>query len=40
MADGICDGTPASPGFDLALTRHRRLDAIQKASDRSVRRVL
>jgi len=40
MADGIRDGRPASPGFDLALTRHRLLDAIQKASDSGVRQVL
>ena len=39
MADGIRDGKSASPGFDLALTRHRLLDAIQKASDSGVRRV-
>jgi len=40
MADGIRDGKSASPGFDLALTRHRLLDAIQKASDSGVRQVL
>jgi predicted dehydrogenase len=40
MADGIRDGRPASPGFDLALTRHRLLDTIQKASDSGVRQVL
>jgi hypothetical protein len=40
MAGGIRDGRPASPGFDLALTRHRLLDAIQKASDSGVRQVL
>jgi predicted dehydrogenase len=40
MADGIRDGRPASPGFDLAVTRHRLLDAIQKASDSGVRQVL
>jgi hypothetical protein len=40
MADGIRDGRPVSPGFDLALTRHRLLDAIQKASDSGIRQVL
>jgi hypothetical protein len=40
MADGIRDGRPVSPGFDLALTRHRLLDAIQKASDSGIRKVL
>jgi predicted dehydrogenase len=40
MADGIRDGKSASPGFDLALTRHRLLDAIQKASDSGIRQVL
>jgi predicted dehydrogenase len=40
MADGICDGRPVSPGFDLAVTRHCLLDAIQKASDSGVRQVL
>jgi hypothetical protein len=39
MADGIRDGKPASPGFDLALTRHRLLDAIQKASDSGIRQL-
>jgi hypothetical protein len=40
MADGIRDGKPASPGFDLALRRHRLLDAIQKVSARGVRQGL
>jgi predicted dehydrogenase len=40
MADGIRDGRAVSPGFDLALTRHRLLDAIQKASDSGIRQVL
>jgi hypothetical protein len=40
MADGICDGRPVSPGFDLAVTRHCLLDAIQKASDSGVHQVL
>jgi predicted dehydrogenase len=40
MADGIRDGKSASPGFDLALRRHRLLDAIEKASDSGIRQVL
>jgi predicted dehydrogenase len=40
MADGIRDGRAVSPGFDLALTRHRLLDAIQRASDSGIRQVL
>jgi predicted dehydrogenase len=40
MADGIRDGRPASPGFDLAVTRHRLLDAILKASDSGTRQTL
>jgi predicted dehydrogenase len=32
LADRIRDGKPAAPGFDVALTRHRRLDAIVRAS--------
>jgi hypothetical protein len=40
LADGIHDGRPADPRFDLAVTRHRLLDAIQKASDSGVRQVV
>jgi hypothetical protein len=40
MADGIREGRSVSPGFDLALTRHHLLDAIQKASDSGIRQVL
>ena len=33
LAERIRDGKPASPGFDAAVTRHRLLDAIVRASD-------
>jgi predicted dehydrogenase len=33
LAESIRDGTPVSPGFDAAVTRHRLLDAIVRASD-------
>jgi len=39
MADGIRNG-PANASFDLASGATACFDAIQKASDRSVRRVL
>jgi len=34
------DGKPASPGFDAAVTRHRLLDAITRASESGRRQVL
>ena len=33
LGESICDGKPASPGFDAAVTRHDLLDAIVRASD-------
>ena len=33
LAERIRDGKPASPGFDAAVTRHRLLDAVVRASD-------
>lgn len=33
----IQSGTPATPDFSLAVTRHRLLDALQRASDTGVR---
>ena len=33
LAESIRGGTPASPGFDAAVTRHRLLDAIWRASE-------
>jgi predicted dehydrogenase len=32
LAERIGDGKPASPGFDAAVTRHRLIDAIERAS--------
>jgi predicted dehydrogenase len=39
LAEGIHDGKPASPGFDAAVTRHRLLDAIVRASDTGLKQV-
>jgi hypothetical protein len=39
LAEGIRDGKPASPGFDAAVTRHRLLDAIVRASDMGLKQV-
>ena len=33
LGTGIHDGTRVSPGFDAAVTRHRLLDMITRASD-------
>jgi len=33
LATSIREGRPASPGFDAAVTRHRLIDAIARASD-------
>src|SRR5271156_1815835 len=33
LAEGIHDGKPVTPGFDAAVTRHRLLDAIVRASE-------
>jgi predicted dehydrogenase len=40
MAEGIRDGKSVNPDFDVALNRHRLLDAIQKASDTGIRQIL
>jgi predicted dehydrogenase len=40
LADCIRDGKPASPGFDAAVTRHRLLDAIVRASETGRKQVL
>ena len=40
MAEEIKTGKPASLGFDVAVQRHRLLDAIQKASDTGLRQDL
>lgn len=40
LAEGIRNGTAISPDFNLAVTRHRLLDVIQRASDTGQRQVL
>jgi predicted dehydrogenase len=37
LAEGIRDGEPVSPGFHAAVTRHRLLDAIVRASETGMR---
>jgi predicted dehydrogenase len=39
LAEGIREGKPASPGFDAAVTRHRLLDAILRASETGLKQV-
>jgi hypothetical protein len=39
LAEGIRDGKSAIPGFDAAVTRHRLLDAIVRASDTGLKQV-
>ncbi len=40
LAEGIREGRPVSPGFDAAVTRHRLLDAIMRASETGVKQQL
>jgi predicted dehydrogenase len=40
LAESIRDGKPVSPGFDAAVTRHRLLDAIVRASVTRMKQVL
>ena len=40
LAECIRDGKPANPGFDAAVTRHRLLDAIVRASETERKQVL
>jgi len=40
LAEGIRDGKPVSPGFDAAVTRHRLLDAIVRASETGMKQVI
>jgi len=40
LAEGIREGKPVSPGFDAAVTRHRLLDAIVRASDTGMKQVV
>jgi predicted dehydrogenase len=39
LAECIQDSKPVSPGFDAAVTRHRLLDAIVRASDTGQKQV-
>ena len=40
LAEGIREGRPVNPGFDAAVTRHRLLDAIVRASETGVKQQL
>ena len=40
LGEAIRDGGPASPGFDAAVTRHRLLDAIVRASESGQKQVM
>jgi hypothetical protein len=40
LAEGIRDSKPVSPGFNAAVTRHRLLDTIVRASERGMKQVL
>jgi hypothetical protein len=40
LTDSIRDGKPVSPGFDAAVTHHRLLDAIVRASETGRKQVL
>jgi predicted dehydrogenase len=40
LAEGIRNGKPISPGFDAAVTRHRLIDAIVRASETGIRQVI
>lgn len=40
LAESIRNRKPVSPGFDAAVTRHRLLDAIVRASETAMKQVL
>jgi len=40
LAEGIRNGKPISPGFDSAVTRHRLIDAIVRASETGIRQLI
>jgi predicted dehydrogenase len=40
LGESIRGGTPMSPGFDAAVTRHRLLDAIVRASQSGMKQVV
>jgi len=39
LAESVRDGKPVSRGFDAAVTRHRRLDAMARASDTGIKQI-
>jgi predicted dehydrogenase len=39
LAESIRDGKPVSPGFDAAVTRHRLIDTIVRASETGKKQV-
>ena len=39
LAESIRDGKSVSPGFDTAVTRHRLIDAIVRASETGMKQV-
>jgi hypothetical protein len=39
LAESIRNRKPVSPGFDAAVTRHRLLDAIARASETGMKQV-
>ena len=39
LAESIRDGRPLGPGFDAAVTRHRLIDAIVRASETGMKQV-
>ena len=40
LGESICNGTPASPGFDAAVRRHQLIDAIVQASKTGQKQTL
>ena len=40
FAESIRNGSSARPGFDAAVSRHRLLDAIMRASDTGMKQVV
>jgi predicted dehydrogenase len=40
LGEGIRNGTPVSPGFDAAVTRHRLLDMITHAAETGTRQAV
>jgi predicted dehydrogenase len=40
LAESIRNGAPVSPGFDAAVTRHRLIDAIERASETGIKQLV